>query len=533
MKNKILNRVLISVLTLAALGLIAIYIISVRYGRYDGKYIYTDDENTVIIEVQEKKDTLKIKYILSSCTVSSEPNYEDLTSSVVSFSEFNYKAAYYAEYDFEIPIDKIAGGVQVGVYDKYRQCYKYAGMFFASDGIYVSKEFNYADDADLIYPAGTVSTLNDEIDINNEPGSWDNIEGYWLYAARTGYDTEHIAAAIKCILAAVVVVFGIALSLCYVRRTGKTKQYIALAVVMVYCAAAYFIFLMPSCAGTYAAKDDGMIMTGEETAEVIDYGDTAVLMIGQNVYDIEPEESYDAIIDETDIDMDEEAVVPKIYYTPIIFSDYNGKWYNIDGINVKSIMNERVTVNSVCSLKQTFEGIGLVFDDDVRGIDVRCDFQRQGIYSISENLRYVILLPAAFMTVIVIAGVIGRRRYLRLNPQYPYGQYVMKKLVYINPDMEYMRKYLINNLREAKVLWKQNTFAVNDSEFVSPVYARDDSKDRLSGIFGMKRSVDITVNKLKGRADSYRLAYNAKKTVLATVIDDKIVAAFELEVCNE
>lgn len=520
MIGKLVKCLFIVLAGVSAAGLIGIYLIQRTGSVYDGRYVYTEENSTRIIDVKLEDGIFKVKYIMSGYI---PPSTDQLLSSYYNpVQEVNY-----GEYEFEIPTDIIPEGVKITHRDIYsmKDCYIY--LIFAGDRIYFSDDYSYAY---LSYLDGSDKTQVEPITSTYERGVYE-----WNYAPKTGYDMHSEIETAKCIFVGMLSVSGTILAFAYIRCAGKTIQIAALAVSTVYCAAAYFIFLAPSYEGIYETWASESADSGGAEAQFIDYGESGILMAGQKyvVYNLDyadEEEYYDYIVNSVGDTYDTEE---KITYFPIYFGRYGGKWYNEDGVNIQTVLSERVTANSVCELSITFDGLKLVLYDDVREVNVRCDFYRDNISKASANVRYLLLAAEASVAVTVIMGFAKRSRDNRLNPPYPYGQYAVKGLVYVSPDMEYMRKYLEDNMKGCGLVWRKDFFAFNGRKENMPVYEQYKGKNKLSVISGMKHAEDITVNRIKSRVESYMLAYNSKRMVLASVIDDKVVSAYEMEVRHE
>ena len=508
-KRNILKRVLIFIMILSGLGFMAVCIACENRSSYEGKYVFAGENETFVVEVREKDDVYDINYLSSK--YGSHPMDIDylLSSYMPSTIGVDYR-----EYNFQMPRDLADSVVRVGIYDENGGFYTNIYLCFADRGVYFSEEEPYIYNIDEI----------NKIDISNNPAEWVDSYVSWIYAEKNGYDIRQITAVIKSVLACVFTVSGVVLAAVYIRRASKIQQIIATVITIAYGAAAFFFLLTASYGGTYISVEDDEIMTGYENAEFIDNGDSGILMIEYI------EEDYTSGT-ESDEELPDDVSVP--HYISVLFSHNKDGWYSVDSYNLQLLTDERVTVNTDCSLKKTINGIRLTLDDSVRDLLISYDFESHGIYRIVDLLKYAIIIPAVLMTVFLITGVVKRSRERHLNPQYPYGRYVIKKLIYINPDMEYMQDYLIRNLTDADVVWEKELFSVNGNECDAPSYRPDFGKENLSGLCGMKRAVNVMVNRLKSNADSYRLAYNKKKTVFANVVDDCVVAAFELEVCHE
>ena len=210
------------------------------------------------------------------------------------------------------------------------------------------------------------------------------------------------------------------------------------AAVVILTAIAYVFLLKPKLGGEYTVDGDN---AGVETVDIINYGSSCIMM-GAN----------------------EGRCLPTEF-------EKNGTYYSASGENyIQDTFRVPVNSSSECELRLTTDGAKFTVYNRITESYFRFDFYKDKLYTVAWLARYIVWLAAIAAIVFMIIGMKTDADRRKLEPEYPYGDYRIKRLAYLDASMEYMRKYLRDNMEGVPVTWHKDLFAVDNVADNNPKY---------------------------------------------------------------
>lgn len=186
-------------------------------------------------------------------------------------------------------------------------------------------------------------------------------------------------------------------------------------------------------------------------------------------------------------------------------------------------------------------GRGITLNAEGGTVSQRYEFERVDGQAFNMLVKYIILLPLSASFVVLLVVSARRRRAAQANPEIPYGRYEVSDMVYINPDLEYMRDYMLKNWRELPVELGADSLSVGTESSGLTEYkpARGEKLTALSGAAGMKRCLcvepvlsgnggDVAGGGAGNNSARYHVLFNKKRKVLAYSVGSCLIAAFRL-----
>lgn len=491
--KKILKIVLAVLMGLSAAALVAVNIIDNKSDGYNGRYIYASDNATRIFDLEEEGNTIHVKY-----TISDDANNNYNGSGIVDGDGYEYEyygdsiygwntghPVRYAELEFDIPEEIISKGVQAGLFDGNRYENDNVYMYLGSHVIYFYDSF---DIGTYSYSGDNSLAAVDELHTINNDVSWNKAQ-----QVRTDYSSEFMI-----IKFAAVILFALAasaFSIMTFKRMRAAVRIAAGAAIVIFAAVAYVFLLRPEVGGTYTVDGDNDDVA---KVDIINYGSRCVLLAANG-----------------------SKCLPTEF-------EKNGAYYDAVGERyIQEIFRVPVNSSSECELRLTADGVKFTVYNQITESYFRFDFYKDKLYTVIWFARYIVWLPAVVAVVFMILYAAFDSKQRRLNPEYPYGDYRIKRLAYLDESMEYMRKYLRDNMEGVPVIWQKETFAVDGTVNNEPVYSVTKVLGAAAQIAGKSsvKQVDVT--------DSYCFLYSRHRTFLGTKIDNRVYTAYELEADHE
>lgn len=491
--KKILKIVLAVLMGLSAAALVAVNIIDNKSDGYNGRYIYASDNATRIFDLEEEGNTIHVKY-----TISDDANNNYNGSGIVDGDGYEYEyysdsiygwntghPVRYAELEFDIPEEIIPKGVQVGLFDGNRYENDNVYMYLGSHVIYFYDSF---DIGTYSYSGDNSLAAVDELHTINDNVSWNKAQ-----QVRTDYSSEFMIIKFTAVI--LFALAASAFSIMTFKRMRAAVRIAAGAAIVIFAAISYVFILPRQIDGEYTVTGYNESVS---TAELITYGKRCILMATGETgcRQVEFEKlgnRYEAVVDN---------------YAQTAFS---------------------VPINSAskCGLRITSYGAKFTVENSVTDSYYRFDLNKGRPYTLVWFAQYIIWLPAVVAVVFMILYAAFDSKQRRLNPEYPYGDYRIKRLAYLDESMEYMRKYLRDNMEGVPVIWQKETFAVDGTVNNEPVYSVTKVLGAAAQIAGKSsvKQVDVT--------DSYCFLYSRHRTFLGTKIDNRVYTAYELEAYHE
>ena len=141
--------------------------------------------------------------------------------------------------------------------------------------------------------------------------------------------------------------------------------------------------------------------------------------------------------------------------------------------------------------------------------------------------RYIVWLAAIAAIVFMIIGMKTDADRRKLEPEYPYGDYRIKRLAYLDASMEYMRKYLRDNMEGVPVTWHKDLFAVDNVADNNPKYVFNRTSSVGTELTGRGNTRQVDVSK------DYCIIYSNSRRFLGTMADNRVYTVYELEEVHE
>lgn len=482
----IVRIVAAALVVLSIAALVTVNIIGSRENTYDGRYIYASDEKTRIFDMKDNGDSVHFVYTISD----DEGNVNNTYDAEEVIDDYYIDSLYgwagtgttrYAELEFDVPKEIIPKGVQVSLYDSNRYELDNLYMYIGGDNIFFWDDCDVEATGNSGEEASELHTLNDFI-------SWNKAE-----RVRTDYSAELMIVKIIA-----VAFFTLASSLAVVFSFKKMRRglYTALcAAVVILTAIAYVFLLKPELGGEYTVDGDN---AGVGTVDIINYGSSCIMM-GAN----------------------EERCLPTEF-------EKNGTYYSASGEKyIQDTFRVSVNSSSECELRLTTDGAKFTVYNRITESYFRFDFYKDKLYTVAWLARYIVWLAAIAAIVFMIIGMKTDADRRKLEPEYPYGDYRIKRLAYLDASMEYMRKYLRDNMEGVPVTWHKDLFAVDNVADNNPEYVFNRTSSVGTELTGRGNTRQVDVSK------DYCIIYSNNRKFLGTMADNRVYTVYELEEVHE
>ena len=480
----IMRIVLAALAVLSMAALVAVNIIGNRKNNYDGRYIYASDEKTRIFDIKDNGDALHFMYTISDEGGTADNTYDEGIEDYYIDSVYgwvNMKTTRYAELEFDVPKEIIPKGVQVSLYDSNRYELDNLCMYIGGDSIF------FGDNCD-VEAAGNSGEEASELHTLGESMIWNKAE-----RVRTDYSAEF--KIIRIVAAAVFTLASFMTMLVSFKKMRRGLRTALCAAVVIFAAISYVFLLKPEFGGTYTVGGDDADVA---KVDIINYGSRCVLLAANDGNCLPTE------------------------------FEKNGAYYSaVSEEYIQAIFRVPVNSSSECELRLTTDGAKFTVYNRITESYFRFDFYKDKLYTEAWFARYIVWLAAIAAIVFMIIGMKMDADRRKLDPEYPYGDYRIKRLAYLDGSMEYMRKYLRDNMEGVPVTWHKDLFAVDNAADNDPEYVFNRTSSigtQLAGI-GNARQVNTTKN--------YCIIYNNHKKFLGTMMDNRVYTAYELEEVHE